>query len=263
MNDSIARIHYVIELKTVGLNTKLILNDVEIARGKVADRKIIQQKVNGWMVKGSNSLVLWAALEDPAHPPPLVDLKCLIFRGPQGRQPEESEALDRFSERDKTKLPASSMQQVWSASFHADPCYGPWRWEIGRPIVLNDTSTAAVVRVMRSVVNALNRNDRQELLASFRVMTEENVRAYGFEASQIEAQLRDCVAPGRRLQPGLRFWPTTRWRLRAVAACCASNAKTESRCSQPTRGGVARGRGTSVWPGWMRDGSLSVRVGTS
>ena len=191
MNDPIARIHYVIEFKSVGLDARLMLNDVEIARSKLADRKIIQQKVNGWMVRGSNSLVLWAALQDPAHPPPLVDLKCLVFRGPYGRQPEESEALARFAERDKTKLPAGSMQQVWSTSFQADPCYGPWRWESGRPIALDQTSTAAVLRVLGSVADALNRNDKQALPAFFRVMTEENVRAHGFDPVQIEAQLED------------------------------------------------------------------------
>jgi hypothetical protein len=120
-----------------------------------------------------------------------VDLKCLVFRGPQGRQPEESEALDRFAERDKTKLPAGSMQQVWSTKFQADPCYGPWRWESGRAVALNDTAIEAVLQVLRSVVDVLNRNDKQALPSFFRVMTEENARAYGFDHAQIEAQLQD------------------------------------------------------------------------
>jgi hypothetical protein len=191
MNDLTSRIQYVIELKFAGLNARLMVNDVEIARGKPADRKIIQQKVNGWLVGGSNDLVLSAALQDAAHPPPLVDLKCLVFRGPMGRQPEESEALARFAERDKAKLPAGSMQQVWSTSFQADPCYGPWRWERGRQIALDQTSAAAVLRVLKSVVDALNTNDKQALLALFRVMTVENVRAYGFDQALIEAQLGD------------------------------------------------------------------------
>lgn len=191
MNNPIARIHYVIEFKSVGLESRLMLNDVEIARCRSADRKIIQQKVNGWMVRGSNELVLLAALQDPAHPPPLVDLKCLVFRGPQGRQPEESEALARFAERDKTKLPAGSVQQVWSTSFQADPWYGPWQWESGRLIALDQTSASAALRALGSVVDALNRNDRQELLAFFRVMAEESARANGFDSAQIEAQLGD------------------------------------------------------------------------
>jgi hypothetical protein len=191
MSNPIARIHYVIEFKFVGLEARLMLNDVEIARCMPADRKIIQQKVNGWLIRGSNDLVLSAALEDPAHPPPLVDLKCLVFRGPQGRQPEESEALARFAEREKTKFPAGSMQQVWTTSFRADPWYGPWRWESGPPIALDQTSAAAALRVLGSVVDALNRNNKQALLAIFRVMTEESARANGFDPAQIEAQLGD------------------------------------------------------------------------
>lgn len=191
MNDSIARIQYVIEFKSAGLGARLTLNDVEIARGKTADRKIVQQKVNGWMVRGSNGLALWAAIEDPAHPPPLVDLKCQVFRGPMGRQPEESEALARFVERDKAKLPARAMRQVWSTSFQADPCYGPWRWESGHLITLDQPSTASVLRVLRSVVDALNRNDKRALVTIFRVITDENVRAYGFDQALVETQLED------------------------------------------------------------------------
>ena len=190
-NTSAERIHYVVELKYVGLNLRLQLNDVEIAQGKPEDRKIIQQKVNGWLVRGNNDLVLCASLLDPAHPPPLVSLKCQVFRGPMGRQPEESEAVVRFVESDKKKLPSGSMQQVWSTSFQAAPCYGPWRWEEGRQVALDHASVGAAMRVMSSVADALGKKDKQSLLALFRVITDESVRAYGFDRALVEGNLED------------------------------------------------------------------------
>ena len=183
------QIHYVVELQYAGLEVRLLLNGVEIVSGTQSDRKIVQQKVNGWLTYSPNELELYAAIPDPTHINAPLDLKCLIFRGPHGRQPEESEALARFAERDKAKLPAGAMQVVWKTSFASDPFYGPWRWENAPPITLDAPSTAAALQVVRSVIAALNGHNKVDLVQLFRVHIDENARAMGIMPEQLEGQL--------------------------------------------------------------------------
>ena len=183
------QIHYVIELQYAGLEVRLLLNGIEIVRGTQAEKKIVQQKVNGWLSSAGNELELFASIPDPAHINAPIDLKCLVFRGPHGRQPEESEALARFAERDKAKLPAGAMRSVWKTSFAADPFYGPWRWENGRPISLDATTISAALQIVRSVIAALNGHNTTSLIQLFRVHIDENARAYGMQVDRVEEQL--------------------------------------------------------------------------
>jgi hypothetical protein len=183
------KIHYVIELQHAHIEVRLLLNDIEIARGTAADQKIVSQRVNGWMLCEGNELKLFAAIPDPAHLAGPVDLKCLVFRGPHGRQPEESEALARFAERDKQKFPAGAMQELWKTSFASDPCYGPWSWEYGHPIAPDGEATAGAMHAINSVIATLNVQDSAQLQQLFRVMTDESALAYGIKVERAEAQL--------------------------------------------------------------------------
>jgi hypothetical protein len=187
--DANPQIHYVIELQYSGLEVRLLLNGIEIVLGTQSERKIVQQKVNGWLTNRPNDLVLYAGIPDPAHVNAPLDLKCLVFRGPHGRQPEESEALARFAERGKAKLPAGAMQVVWNTSFASDPYYGPWRWEAGRNVASDAASAAGAMEVVPDVIVALNGHNTEALARIFNVYIEENARAYGMKVERVEEQL--------------------------------------------------------------------------
>ena len=181
-------IHTVIEFQSMGLDARLLLNDVELARTTPADRKILQQKVNGWLTFGGNELVIEAALPDP-HKAARPNLKCLIFRGPFGRQPDESEALARYEEDKPASFPGGNRQVVWATKFSSEPNYGPWRWEMGRPFALENQAMQAGLYAVSSVVAWLNEKRNADLLHAFRVVTEESVRAYGMSPQLIAEQL--------------------------------------------------------------------------
>ncbi len=200
------QIHYVIELQDSGVDVRLVLNDIEIARGTQAESKMSQQKVNGWLTFGPNELVLQAGLSDPTQTKVPLDLKCLLFRGPHGRQPEESEALARYAERDKARLPAGAMQVVWSTKFASDPYYGPWRWENGLPVALDPSTFLGASMVIGSVIASLNSHNTNELVRLFRVHIDENSRALGTKVERIEAQLAGwctswTTSPPRQVVP--------------------------------------------------------------
>jgi hypothetical protein len=183
-------IHFVIELQHSSVEVRLLLNGIELHRGKPADKKIIQQKVNGWMTAAGNELELYAGIPDPANLPNPLDLKCLVFKGPQGRQPSEDEALAHYAERDKAKLPTGSMQLVWKTSFASDPFYGPWRWESARPISADPPTVASALQLIHSVSAGLGEHDSESVVRFFRVYIDESARAYGMKVERIEEQLR-------------------------------------------------------------------------
>jgi hypothetical protein len=200
------KIQYVVELQHSGLDVRLLLNNIEIASAGVADRAITQQKVNGWLLGGANELALYAAIPDPSHIQGPLDLKCLLFRGAHGRQPDEEEALAKFAERDKAKLPAGALQQVWKTSFPADPFYGPWLWSSAPVITLDSGTVQAALRIVSSVIDALNARNVQKLIDLFRVQIDENAAAYGMKVERIEQQLRGwaeswTAAPPRTILP--------------------------------------------------------------
>lgn len=199
-------IHYVIELQYASIDLCLMLNGIEIARGGPKDRKISQLMVNYWLNETGNQLELYAAVPDPAHIDFPVNLKCLVFRGPMGRQPEESEALARYEERDKTRLPAGSMQQVWKTSFDCAPNPGPWYWQSGWVIQQDQVSAVAGLRVLHAVVNALNAHDSTALMQLYRIFIDESARSYEMEPAGIAEQLQEWCAgwtPTLPLHPNL------------------------------------------------------------
>jgi hypothetical protein len=183
-------IHYVLELQHSGLDVRVVFNGVELFNGVPADKKIIQLKINGWMTATGNKLVLYASIPDPAHPVEPADLKCLVFRGPMGRQPDESEALERYAERDKAKFPIGAKQQVWQTTFASDPFYGPWQWESAAPITQNPATIHAALQVVGAVTAALNSHNVTDLQQLFRVYIEEGVRAYNMKQESVEAQMK-------------------------------------------------------------------------
>jgi len=185
-----AHIFYVLELQHAGLDVNLLLNDIEIVRADSAEQKASQQKIDGWLVRGENEIRLLAGLPATGQTGALLDLKCLLFRGPHGRQPGESEALARFAERDRSKFPAADPQQVWRSSFTADPYYGPWRWERGYRIELSRGVLAEVMRLLRRVTTALNSGDAETLGSSFRVSMEERSRAYDLRLDRLQEQAK-------------------------------------------------------------------------
>ena len=195
-------IHFVIELQHSGLEVRLLLNSIELHRGGAMDKKIVQQKVNGWMTGAGNELALYAGIPDPANIPNPLDLKCLVFRGPQGRQPTEDEALARFAERDKAKLPAGNMQLVWKTSFASDPFYGPWRWEGARPISADPPTVASAMQLVRSVTASLSQRDSAGVVRFFRIYIDENARAYGMNVDRLEGQLRAMCESWPAEEPG-------------------------------------------------------------
>jgi hypothetical protein len=177
-------------LQHSGLAASLLLNGIEIHRGTPNDTKIVQQKVNGWMTAAGNELALYAGIADPANIPNPLDLKCLVFKGPQGRQPSEDEALAHYAERDKAKFPTGSMQLVWKTSFASDPFYGPWRWENARPISADPPTVASALQLIQSVSAGLSEHDSESVVRFFRVYIDESARAYGLEVDLLEGQLR-------------------------------------------------------------------------
>jgi hypothetical protein len=193
-------IHFVIELQHSGLEVRLLLNGIDLHSGVPADKKIVQQKVNGWMTSSENELALYAGIPDSANIPNPLDLKCLVFRGPQGRQPAEEEALARFAERDKAKLPNGSIQLVWKTSFASDPSYGPWRWEAARPISADVPTIASAMQLILSAVTVLRQGDSTGLVRLLRIYVDESARAYGVNAGRLEAQVQAMCDSSPRVQ---------------------------------------------------------------
>lgn len=183
-------INFVVELQYSGLDVLLALNGIELVRGVASEGKVIQLKINGWMKSGSNDIVLSAGVPVSPQASRPLDLKCLIFRGPHGRQPDESEAIVRFAERDRANLPPGQMQVVWKGAFSSDPHYGPWRWESANPLAASPDDRTAALGLMASVQDALNAGRVDELLEIFHVMIQETARALGIQSRGFEASLR-------------------------------------------------------------------------
>jgi hypothetical protein len=195
-------IHFVTELQHSGVDVRLLLNGIELHRGKPEDKKIIQQKVNGWMTAAGNELALYAGIPDPENIPDTLNLKCLVFKGPHGRQPSEDEALAHYAERDRAKFPTGSMQLVWKTPFASDPFYGPWRWENARPISADPSTVASALQIIQSVSAGLSEHDSESVVRFFRVYIDESARAYGLKVDRMEEQLRGMCEAWPAGEPG-------------------------------------------------------------
>ena len=187
-------IHYVLETQYAGVDIRLLLNGVELVRGVAADKIATQEKVNGWLLSGMNTVQIFAAVPDPAQAVGQVKVKCQLFNGPMGRQPEESEAVIRFVQEDKTKLPAGALEPVWQGTFEAKPFYGPWSWETAMPIVAGPANEVAATNVVREVIVALNAHDTAAVEKLFAVYTTEIARAYNGSVEKSNGQLAGWVA---------------------------------------------------------------------
>jgi hypothetical protein len=203
MSESPDFILHVVEFRAAAVNASLSLNGVELIRSE-ADRPLMTQiKINGWMRYSGNELILRAgAPEQPKSKRPL-DLKVNLFRGPHGRQPEESEALRRYELQDPKTVAPGEPVEIWKASFPSVPYYGPWEWERAVELHVGDALTSAVAAALNSVAVALNERDTVTLLELFRVYVNELGRSLGIAPARIEAQLREWAqswrAPGKQM----------------------------------------------------------------
>jgi hypothetical protein len=182
-------IHYVLETQNAGVDIRVLLNGAEIVRGVPADKKITQEKINGWLVGGQNKVQIYASVTDPEKITGQVHIKCLLFRGPMGEQPDESKALLRFEQDDKMKLPNGAMQMVWQETFTPEPFYGPWVWETSAPIVPGPVSERAALGVLTSAIVALNAHDGEAVVKLFTVYLDEVARAYHGNAERQKARM--------------------------------------------------------------------------
>jgi len=155
MSESPDFILHVVEFRAAAVNASLSLNGVELIRSE-ADRPLMTQiKINGWMRYSGNELILRAgAPEQPKSKRPL-DLKVNLFRGPHGRQPEESEALRRYELQDPKTVAPGEPVEIWKASFPSVPYYGPWEWERAVELHVGDALTSAVAAALNSVAVAI------------------------------------------------------------------------------------------------------------
>jgi hypothetical protein len=215
-------LQYVVEMQSSSLNSCLLLNGIEIASYTAKRRSISSQKVNGWLVYGDNELELRAAVDDPAHLPGPVALKCLLFRSLHGKQPDESEALASYVERDLQKMPVGQMQTVWRKTFQPNPYYGPWSWERGYPMAPDKPTMAAAMSLVAHILSLLDAGRADQLVEIYRVYIDENVRAYEMDAAALEAQLRAWCGGWKQLndwvlrEEDYEFIPEARQRLLQV-----------------------------------------------
>jgi hypothetical protein len=174
MSPTPANLLFVLELQIRALRVRARLNEIPVFEGSAEERKIVQVKLNPFVVEGRNLL----ALELAGAPGDRPALKLTVFRGEHGQEPGPDGTLASFA----TEQPGgATIAEVWRTEFNAQPAFGRWAWQDAPDGALAEGDFAAIRSLVGETAAAFRSRDTAALTGILAIKNSELPRALGVD----------------------------------------------------------------------------------
>ena len=185
---TIAAQMFVLELQVRGLRVRARLNDIVVFEGLVTERKIVQVKLNPWIIEGRNLITLELAAAGTNGP----SMRLAVLRGEHGKEPGPEGRLASF----EWERPAGAvLAEVWRTEFNAQAGFGRWAWQDAPEGPLSETDQSAIGSLIKAMAAALRSRDAAAIEKLLAVKNTEMPMALGIDAGNY-AQGQDAFFGG-------------------------------------------------------------------
>lgn len=182
----------VLEVQSQGLKARVLFNDVEVFQEATGVRKTSQVKLNPYVLEAGNVV---QALLGPALPADAVGandqapfFKLRIVAGEHGTEPGEEGRLAAFDwTPTEHPLQGGKMTAVLERPVAISHTFGRWAWESARPSALDPADREAILKRVRSVHDALAKEDLPRVMELLSLKTRELARALGLAEDRMVA----------------------------------------------------------------------------
>ncbi len=207
---------YVLQVECVGVVAGVILNGVDVFADWEGASRLVQTKVNPYIVEGPNALeVLVTPMTDDDGVPLPVErmLRVALLRGPHGADPGPAGRIAGYTwDEAQSPVEPGVLTGVWGRQFTVSPeqAFGPWAWQLAPAVAPQPDDAAALVQLAAEVHAALSARDVRALLQLTRLRDAEMARALDIPEAEYQTEQADYWAewfgaPGFALDP---FDPT-------------------------------------------------------
>jgi hypothetical protein len=212
----VGSIIYALEVECESVVARVLLNEVDVFSEWEGARRIVQTKLNPYIVEQSNRLeVLVTPMTDDlgnALPGPYT-LRVALIRGEHGVAPDDANRIAQFTW-NPSEFPAEpgTLTGVWARQFTVRPeqAFGRWLWQDAPAAKPREEDARELVALCEIVHGALVRRDVATVMQLTELRTMELARALDLTIEEVReeqaAMFADWfAAPGWQLVP---FDPT-------------------------------------------------------
>jgi len=191
---------YVLQVECTGVVSRVLLNGVDVFADWEGAARIVQSKVNPYIVEGPNALevMVTAMTDDDGVALPVERmLRVSLLRGPHGVDPGPAGRLAGYTwDEGQTPVEPGVLTGVWGRQFTvtAEQAFGPWVWQQAPALVPQPDDAAALVALAETVHAAISRRDVGALTQLTQLRDAELARALDIPEEEFRAEQADSWA---------------------------------------------------------------------
>lgn len=208
---------YVLQIESARVRAKVQFNSFEVYFEATGARRVVQTKVNPYVVPGDNRVrvSLGPELDEEGNPRPRVGMfELTLIVGEHGREPGPEAVRLHWrwppSDRDMP-LENSAVSPVWEqgVTVRERDAFGRWAWEDAPADPLTDSDLDEITAVVRLLHSAFANRDSTGVEMVLRHKHEELARALDVSFGEIEEGFREYTTelfrdPDGKMEP---FFP--------------------------------------------------------
>lgn len=183
---------YVLQVECTGVVAQVMLNGVDVFADWEGAARVVQTKVNPYIVEGPNALEVsvTAMTDDDGVALPVERmLRVALVRGPHGADPGPAGRIAQYTwDEAQTPVTPGQLTGVWGRQFTVAPeqAFGRWAWQSAPPP--GPDAIPALVQLAASVHAALEARDAAALAALTALRDAELARALDVPEDEFRAE---------------------------------------------------------------------------